>query len=627
MNGISIWSTTNKLRVGPRAIFSLSYLLFLVVPFSQGLVAQNRLNGVERVVAIADIHGAYAAFESLLIETELVDSDLNWIGAAANLVIVGDVLDRGAGSRRAMELIQRLENQAEIAGGRALLVLGNHEIMNLVGDLRYVSADEFGAYVDMEDEADREAAFLRFRALPGRTDADESTLRNQFNKSFPPGFFGHRAAFSKKGMFGRWLLGKPVIVVIDDSAFAHAGIAARLSEVSLEEINRSAGETLNSYVTVMEKLFTASALFPEDSFYEQPRNSDNYLVDQRAAGFTVPDDVVKAASRLAELHVAPLFSGDSVIWYRGNTSCSPAIERSRLEVALETLGVARIIVGHTPTLERRVLSRFDGQVIRADTGMLSSYFRGQPAAVVIAGSSVQAVYPLANLTAAPTPQPRRVAPRPGILSDAELERFFKSVRNTDEYRREDRTVKLTLVRDGHILNARFEPASDGSFLPEVAAYRLDRLLGFDLVPVAVAAELNGETGTISLNLDELVHEGMPEVESVRRLATCPLTDQYNLMYLFDMLAHKVGRSRKDIRYTRASGSLVLTGNDDTFGTQRNVPRNMRQVPLSLTPGLRRRLAALTEEILQAELGDVLGKRQRGALLARRDFILRLKAVN
>jgi hypothetical protein len=322
-----------------------------------------------------------------------------------------------------------------------------------------------------------------------------------------------------------------------------------------------------------------------------------------------------------------LFSGDSVVWYRGTASCSPAIERPRLEVALDTLGVERIIVGHTPTPDHRVLSRFDGQVIRADTGMLASHYQGQPAAVIITGSSVQALYPLGNLTVAPVPQPRRVAPRAGMLSDDELERFFKSVKFTDESRHEDGTVQLTLIRDGLILNARFEPATDGSFLPEVAAYRLDRLLGFDLVPVAVAAELDGETGTISLDLDELVREGMPEAESVLRLAHCPLTDQYNLMYLFDMLAHKVGRSQKDIRYTRAGGSVVLTSNGEAFGTQRNLPRSMRQVPLTLTPGLRKRLAALTEEILQTELGDVLGKRQRRALLARRDAILKLETAN
>jgi hypothetical protein len=628
MNSISICSIIDPSRVTCRALFLALGLFFLVSPFGQGLSAQNRLHGVEKVVAIADIHGAAAAFESLLRETRLVDSDLNWVGAAAILVIVGDVLDRGAESRRVLELIQRLENQAESAGGRTMLVLGNHEIMNLVGDLRYVSVEEFSAYEDLEDQSDRETAFSRFVSLPDRTQDDEPTLRDQFNASFPPGFFGHRAAFSSTGPFGRWLLGKPVIVAVNDSAFAHAGIAARFSQVSLEDINRSAGETLNGYVTEMEELLATSVLYPEDSFYEQPRKTESYLAGQREAGVAVPDDTVKSASRLSELHTAPLFSGDSVTWYRGTASCSPAIERPRLEVALDTLGVERIVVGHTPTPNHRVLSRFDGQVIRADTGMLATYFQGQPAAIIITGSSVQALYPVGNLTAAPEPQPRRVAARAGMLSDDELERLFESVELTDEPRQAGDTAQLTLMHEGLTLNARFEPARDGSFLPQVAAYRLDRLLGFDLVPVAAAAVLNGETGTISLDLNELVHEGTPEAKILRGLASCPLSDQYNLMYLFDMLVHKrAGRSQKDIRYTRANGSLVLTGNGDTFGTQRNVPPYMRQVPLSLTPGLRMRLAALTEEILQSELGDVLGKRQRRALLARRNAILKFEAAN
>ncbi len=103
---------------------------------------QWRWNNVERVVAIADIHGAYDEFVHLLKATELIDEELRWTGARTHLVIVGDVLDRGAGSRGALELIIRLEQEAAGTDGRVHLVLGNHEIMNLVGDLAYMTRAE-----------------------------------------------------------------------------------------------------------------------------------------------------------------------------------------------------------------------------------------------------------------------------------------------------------------------------------------------------------------------------------------------------------------------------------------------------------------------------------------------------
>jgi hypothetical protein len=77
------------------------------------------------------------------------------------------------------------------------LLLGNHEAMNLSGDLRYVSA---GDYAQFGTEA-----------LPG----------------LPEGFLERRAAFAPDGEYGRWLLGKPVAIVINDTLFVHAGLSPK----------------------------------------------------------------------------------------------------------------------------------------------------------------------------------------------------------------------------------------------------------------------------------------------------------------------------------------------------------------------------------------------------------------
>ncbi|HNP63275.1 MAG TPA: metallophosphoesterase, partial [Woeseiaceae bacterium] len=175
-------------------------------------------DNVERVVAIADIHGAFDAMTATLEKAKILDDDLNWSGGKAHLVVVGDILDRGPGSRRAMELLMRLESEAETAGGRVHVLFGNHETMPMTGDLRYVSDAEYAAFADDEDPAER-SRWLRLFAK--RNGSDVEVVRERFDREFPPGYFAMRRAFRADGRYGKWLLQKNIIVVINGTAFVH----------------------------------------------------------------------------------------------------------------------------------------------------------------------------------------------------------------------------------------------------------------------------------------------------------------------------------------------------------------------------------------------------------------------
>jgi hypothetical protein len=110
-----------------------------------GQAAQAQWNGVERVVAFADVHGAYTELLTLFRETGIVDAKDRWAAGHTHLVSLGDLLDRGADSRKVMDLLMRLQGEARAAGGQVHVVLGNHEAMNLLGDLRDVDVGEFAA--------------------------------------------------------------------------------------------------------------------------------------------------------------------------------------------------------------------------------------------------------------------------------------------------------------------------------------------------------------------------------------------------------------------------------------------------------------------------------------------------
>src|SRR3954447_11204409 len=133
--------------------------------------AESEWKGVERVVAVGDIHGDYTGFVSVLRAAGIIDAKERWIGGKAHLVQTGDVVDRGGDSRKAMDLLMSLEKQAAKAGGGVHALIGNHEAMNLYGDLRYTTPEEFAAFKTGQS-ADVRAAFWEqeSKALPSPPD-------------------------------------------------------------------------------------------------------------------------------------------------------------------------------------------------------------------------------------------------------------------------------------------------------------------------------------------------------------------------------------------------------------------------------------------------------------------------
>ena len=112
--------------------------------------------GVERVIAFADVHGAYDDLTRLLKAAGVVDAELRWSGGRTHVVSTGDLLDRGKDSRKVMDLLMRLQGEAAAAGGQLHVTLGNHEAMNLLGHVRDVAPGELEAYAAEEPAGVRE---------------------------------------------------------------------------------------------------------------------------------------------------------------------------------------------------------------------------------------------------------------------------------------------------------------------------------------------------------------------------------------------------------------------------------------------------------------------------------------
>ncbi len=92
------------------------------------------------LLAIADVHGdweqALAALALAGVVTSSPDGAHRWAAGRSVLVQSGDVVDRGSSSIALLQLFRDLAAQAEQAGGRVVLLWGNHDVMLLEGDLR-----------------------------------------------------------------------------------------------------------------------------------------------------------------------------------------------------------------------------------------------------------------------------------------------------------------------------------------------------------------------------------------------------------------------------------------------------------------------------------------------------------
>jgi len=99
--------------------------------------AKNRrkLHGRDKeLVAVGDLHGELDGFLEILLHAGLIDNRAKWKGGNKTLVQMGDVIDRGPHSIHLINLLARLQRDAELKGGKVVRLFGNHELEILRGN-------------------------------------------------------------------------------------------------------------------------------------------------------------------------------------------------------------------------------------------------------------------------------------------------------------------------------------------------------------------------------------------------------------------------------------------------------------------------------------------------------------
>ena len=582
----------------------------------------------ENVFVVGDIHGAYDEFVTTLKTAGLVDEKLNWTGGAAHLVSLGDIVDRGPRSRDVIDLIMKLQEQAEKAGGKVHVVLGNHEVMIMQGDWRYLSAEEIAAFAKDERMRERKEAYevyLRSYRLE-----DNEASQAQFDTSFPPGFFAHVEAHNRKGKYGRWILKQPFLLKINDNLFTHGGLSPEVEEMSIKEINESQKEDLSDYLRVWEFYLRDDTMPLFAPFYQRPDFLKNTRKNSRHKTFI-------------RTHNSLIFSPEATTWYRGNALCHPYFEEDRLKAQIAPMDATRLWVGHTTTVARKMATRLSGALIIMDTGMLASYYRGQPwIAKIYPDRSVDYIHGQTGELGTPVISPVRDFVNPYRWSDEKVEDFLRNATIVDmEETEEGRTnpFRVTLKKGKREIRAIFkhhdtEPLAEklrwknsmnnaDRYQYEVAAYKLDRMLGIGLVPVTVERVVNDVEGVMQLWLEDLTSYLTINEDNIPYQGMCELSEQINFLDSFDYLIANKDRNQSNILFSKSDLQIWFIDHSRAFGTSTKRPEMLKRSDINLTPRFKKALESLTDEQLET-LRPWLNKKQIEALVKRRDKMIRGK---
>lgn len=263
------------------------------------------LPAARRIIVIGDIHGDYNAAIKCLQVSKVIDDKLNWIGKDTHIVQVGDQVDRCRPGKykcdhpkatkndegsdlEILKLFTQLHHKAKPHGGGVYSLLGNHEIMNILGDFGYVShkgLEQFEDYVDPNDPD------LTFRS----------------------GKHARTHAFKPGNEWGKYLgCHRHAILIIGSCLFVHGG----LMNDTMKYLNIQNSSDIDSKINIPIKKWLLKL---------SNKTSIDKLID---------------------------YDKKSIFWNRvfGNikTQTEHDICDTQLYPMFETLKVGKIFIGHTP---------------------------------------------------------------------------------------------------------------------------------------------------------------------------------------------------------------------------------------------------------------------------------------
>lgn len=386
--------------------------LGLVLLLLASLGSPATQSATSRLVAIGDIHGAGEQFQTLLQQAGLLGEQEHWSGGVDTLVQTGDFLDRGSDVRAVMDLLINLEREAAAAGGRVEVLLGNHETMNLMADVRDATPEIFASFASAESIQRQQTAYEDYAkfvetrgAALGRPLPDRQT-REDWLEAHPVGFVEYMEAMGPNGRYGQWLRSKPVAAVIGDTLFLHGGLSLENTTPSVEEMVAAARDELERFDTHRSHLVERGVILETSTFPEiltAVALELNAWIVRLFPGPPAPDAPPPSLTADDREHLDVLFELQALdewsvinphgpVWSRYFARWSDEEGTAATTILLDRFGVSRAVVGHSVTSTRRITGRFENRVFLIDTGMLVEAYQGRASALELSDEGTTAIY-------------------------------------------------------------------------------------------------------------------------------------------------------------------------------------------------------------------------------------------
>jgi hypothetical protein len=317
---------------------------------------------VERIVAVGDLHGDYDHFITILKDPKIgiIDDNLHWVAGKTHLVQIGDVMDRGDYAKRIFDFIKDLEKEAEAAGGKVHMLIGNHEEMN-IGDYsfdrpRYVTVKQLLSFLPPEYVEKEERKIRKKLGIPPPDETDsnspldpniEAFWQEKMKRSMNVTYitkahvrWHYLKAFNEN--YAPWILQHNAVIKINDIVFVHGGISETYSTWSLKDLNDQLRQELEMF-----RVFRLRNEYPNR-------------------------------------HYEIVYNENGPLWFRDYSYRGPEFEPT-VDRILMNLGAKSIVTAHTPQRIKSGIdmSRYSGKIWIIDTNISRAYSEGNLSALII----------------------------------------------------------------------------------------------------------------------------------------------------------------------------------------------------------------------------------------------------
>ncbi|UCE41690.1 MAG: metallophosphoesterase [Candidatus Aminicenantes bacterium] len=568
---------------------------------------QSVWEGVERIIAVGDIHGDYEHFVEILQKCGLVDEKLKWSAGKTHLVQTGDIMDRGDHARRVFDLLMRLQKEAEEAGGKVHVLLGNHEEMNITGIVfrqpTYVTPKQFASFLpdDFREKKENEFREQLTNLSEIESNSDPTILESYFetkwenlmkNKKLHILYVNN---FNK--VYGKWLLDQNVVIKINDIIFSHGGISEKYAQWPLQKLNDVMRSELNTH-----RIANKRGIIPR-------------------------------------MKRQILYMPDSPLWNRELALKEEKTYSHVVDSILEKLDAKVMVIAHTPVGspvipenqkdERDLRTRFDEKIWMIDTGISDFYYGILSYLHYENGEFIMKEWRAEEYVEEEPFEPSII--KPGDVDREDVEYYLKNaaVVKVSKEAVPGRTAAWEInLDDGEFKRrAMFKvvdvtrPSSiPDSYKYELAAYALDKLLGFGRIPPLMEREIEGTKGSLQIRVEKCFGLDEQKMKNATPPDPTAFANALEEINVFENLVYIDPKELDDILIQRESWEIYRVDFSEAFNPNPNLIPEQKIKRCSKK--LYQNLQELSDEVIKARLSLYINEEEMSALLNRKILIIK-----